>query len=61
MYSLGIFFSAGASDERIMYSLSKRCIMNGTQARPLSTHSTFSFGNRSGSPLTIQLAICTML
>lgn len=33
MYSLGFFFSAGASGERIMNSLSKRCIINGTQAR----------------------------
>ena len=32
-----------------MYSLSSRCIMNGTQARPLSIQNTFSFGKRSGS------------
>ena len=61
MYSLGFLLSAGASDERIMNSLSKRCIMKGTQASPLSTHNTLSFGNRSGRPLVIQLARCTML
>ena len=44
-----------------MYSLSKRCIMNGTQASPLSIHITLSLGKRSGSPFTIQLARFTML
>ena len=44
-----------------MYSLSKRCIMNGTQAMPLSTHSTFNLGKRSGKPFITQLARCTML
>ena len=48
---------AGASEERIMYSLSSRCIMNGSQASPLSIHSTFSFGKRSGSPLMTQLVM----
>src|SRR5579883_1243180 len=54
MYSLGRRLSSGASDDRIIYSESSRCIRNGTQASPLSIHTTFSFGNRSGSPLMIQ-------
>jgi hypothetical protein len=55
MYSLGSRLSIGASQVRIWYSWSSRCIRNGIQASPLSIHSTFSFGNRSGNPLMIQL------
>ena len=55
MYSLGRRLSSGASDDRIMYSESSRCIRNGTHASPLSIHSTLSLGKRSGSPLMIQL------
>ena len=44
-----------------MYSLSSRCIMNGTQASPLSIQITLSLGKRSGRPLMIQLVRCTML
>ena len=40
-----------------MYSESSRCIRNGTQASPLSIHSTLSFGKRSGSPLMIQFVM----
>ena len=54
-------FSAGASDERIRYSLSKRWVMKAIQAMPASTQITGSFGNRSGSPFITQLARCTML
>ena len=61
MYSHGSFLRAGHSDVRIMYSLSKRWIMNGIQASPLSSQITLSFGKRSGSALMIQLAMCTML
>ena len=61
MYSLGRRLSSGASDERIMYSESSRCIRNGTQASPLSIQSSFSFGKRSGSPLMIQLVRWIML
>jgi hypothetical protein len=51
-YSLGRRRSSGASEERIIYSESSRCIMKGTQARPLSTQITFNFGKRSGIPLS---------
>src|SRR5579863_744794 len=44
MYSLGRRFKSGASELRIRYSLSSRCIRNGTQARPLSIQITLSFG-----------------
>ena len=57
MYSLGSRFRSGASDDRIRYSWSSRCIRNGTQASPLSIQSTFSFGKRSGIPLMIQLVM----
>ena len=57
MYSLGKRLSAGASHERIMYSWSSRCIRNGTHARPLSTQTCLSLGNRSGNPLMIQLVM----
>src|ERR1700728_5123488 len=61
IYSLGNRFSSGASDCRIRYSWSSRCIMNGTQASPLSIQINFSFGNLSGRPLMIQLARWVML
>src|SRR5690606_28114416 len=61
MYSLGSFLSNGASDWRIMNWSSSRCIRNGTQASPLSTHRLFSPGNLSGIPDSIQFVICTML
>ena len=57
MYSLGSLFSIGASQDRIWYSWSSRCIRYGIQASPLSIQSTFSFGKRSGSPLMIQLVM----
>ena len=57
MYSLGGLFRFGASDDRIMYSLSSRCIMNGSQDRPDSIQTTGSLGNRSGRPLITQLVI----
>ena len=44
-----------------MNSLSSRCIRNGTQASPLSIQIVFSFGKRSGMPLTSQLVMCSML
>ena len=44
-----------------MYSLSSRCIRNGTQASPLSIQIDFSLGKRSGMPFTTQLVMCTML
>ena len=34
---------------------------NGTQARPLSIHTTLSLGKRSGSAFITQFVICTML
>ena len=34
MYSEGFILSSGASEVRIMYSLSSRCIMKGIQAQP---------------------------
>ena len=61
MYSLGLRFSSGASDVRIMYSLSRRCIMKGSQARPDSIQTTLSLGKRSGRPLITQLVMWTML
>ena len=61
MYSLGRRLSSGASDVRFTYSWSSRCIRNGTQARPLSTHTTLRSGKRSGSPLMIQFVRCTTL
>ena len=61
MYSLGRRLRWGASDERIRYSLSSRCCMNGTQASPDSIHSTGSLGKRSGRPLMIQLVRWTIL
>ena len=61
MYSLGLRLSSGASDVRIMNSLSSRCIRNGTQASPLSIQIVLSFGNRSGMPLISQLVMCSML
>ena len=60
MYSLGSFFRPGASDERIRYSLSRRCIMNGIHATPLSVQMTSSFGNRSFRPCMTQLVRCTI-
>ncbi len=44
-----------------MYSLSSRCIRNGTQASPLSIQIVLSCGKRSGMPFTIQLVRCSML
>src|SRR5216683_5910083 len=61
IYSLGTRLSIGASDGRIRYWSSSRCIRNGTQASPLSTQIDFSFGKRSGIPLQIQLVMWTML
>ena len=61
MYSLNFIFNIGASLLRMRYSLSKRCIMNGTQARPDSIQMIFSFGKRSGKPFMIQFAMCIML
>ena len=57
MYSLGFILSIGASLLRMRYSLSKRCIKNGTHAKPDSIQITFSFGKRSGSPFMIQFAM----
>src|ERR1041384_6251093 len=57
----GSFFSAGASDERIMYSLSSRWIMNGSHASPDSIQITLSLGKRSGSAFSTQLVMWTML
>src|SRR5271167_1893402 len=61
MYSLGSLRSKGASDWRIRYSWSSRCIMNGNHAKPLSIQMTFRFGNLSGRPFMIQFVRCTML
>ena len=61
MYSPGSFFSPGHSDERIMYSLSSRWIMNGSQASPLSIQISLSLGKRSGSAFSTQFVMCTML
>ena len=61
IYSLGSFFRFGASDDRMRYSLSRRCIMNGTQATPLSVQMTSRLGKRSFSPCITQFARCTML
>src|SRR5713226_6166620 len=61
MYSLGTRLSSGASDGRIRYWSSRRCMRNGTQASPLSTQIDFNFGKRSGMPLQIQLVMWTML
>ena len=61
MYSLGLRLSSGASEERIMYSESSRCIRNGIQASPLSIHITLSLGKRSGSPFMIQFVMWMML
>ena len=61
MYSLGSFLSSGHSDGRIMYSLSSRCIRNGTQATPPSIHIVLSFGKRSKMPLMTRLVMCRML
>ena len=55
MYSLGGRLSMGASHTRIMNSWSSRCMMKGTQASPLSTQTSLSFGKRSGRPLITQL------
>ena len=44
-----------------MYSLSRRWIRNGTQARPLSIQITLSLGKRSGSAFITQLDRCSML
>ena len=54
-YVQGPRLSAGASHTRIMNSWSRRCMMKGTQASPLSTHTSLSFGKRSGRPLITQL------
>src|SRR6202023_3378624 len=61
MYSLGFFLSTGASEGRIMYSWSSRCIRNGTQARPDSIQTTGSFGKRSPMPLMTQFVQCNTL
>src|SRR3954463_796867 len=61
MYSLGGALSSGASDVRLRYSWSSCCMRNGTHASPLSTQITFRRGKRSGSPLTNQLVMWTML
>src|SRR5437588_260302 len=61
MYSLGGRLSSGASEVRLRYSWSRRCIRNGTHASPLSTQITFNPGKRSGRPLISQLVMCTML
>ena len=61
MYSLGGRLRSGASDERMKYSLSSRCIMNGTQASPLSIQITGSSENRSDRPSSTQFVMCTML
>src|SRR5271163_4397963 len=60
MYSLGSRRSCGASDGRIMYPSSSRCIRNGTQASPLSTQIGLSLGKRSGMPVRIQLVAWIM-
>ena len=44
-----------------MYSLSRRCIRNGTQANPLSIQRVFSFGKRSGIPFSTQFVMWIML
>ena len=58
---LGFFLSNGASEVRIMYSLSSRCIMKGTQANPFSIQRIFSLGNSSGMPLMTIFVRCTRL
>src|SRR5680860_1667450 len=61
MYSLGSFFSNGASDVLIMYSASSRCIRNGRNVTPLSIQTALRPGKRSGMPLMVQLVRWTML
>ena len=53
--------SSGASEVRLRYSWSRRCIRNETDARPLSTQMTLSLGNCLGNPLISQLVRWTML
>src|SRR4026209_1318822 len=60
-YSLGSFFSEGHSEERILYSLSSRWPSHAAHATPDSIQITFSFGNRSLRPFTIQSVQCSTL
>jgi len=59
MYSLGFRLSNGASEVRIMNSLSKRLHHERNQASRSRSSMVLSLGKRSGIPFTSQFAMCT--